>query len=532
MTEGARERAVVALASRLVRRGAVILAAVTAAYVAVEVISYEQSYPTAASRARLASFQDNPGVRLLQGVAHDVDTTGGFVAWDGGWFLQTMAGVWVLLALLRLTRADEDCDRSALVLMAPVRAERVLTLQVLTLVGAGALNAFTCFLALVLLGVTPGGAVLFALGLSGFTATIATIAALSAQLFNVRRRAVAAASGALAATYFVRMAGSGADSRSWLLWLSPYGWMDNLRPYGHPSWTALALLLVVPMALVWLAASLRGRRDVGAGVLPSSDSRAPRTWALGSSAAFAWRGSRGALLAWSVGLAAYAALIGSLLPSLADYLLDDPDLRKALTAYGIEVADITKGMVGFMSVMFGLAFALFACWRIGAARNEEDSGRADLLLVRPVTRTTWLGGYVRLAAVSVPFLATTTGLSLWAGGRAAGADLSVGAALSATWNTVPVSLLLAGLAVLVLGTRPRFTVTFSVSAAVLAYLLPTVGRALGLPVWVRDLSPFQHLAVVPVAPYAWTSGLLMLAGAAALVATGVLRFSRRDVTPA
>lgn len=530
MTVRARELAVVALSTRLLRRGAVILAGVTAAYVAVEVVSYEQSYPTEASRARLASFQDNPGVRLLQGVAHDVDTTGGFVAWDGGWFLQTMVGIWILLAVMRLTRADEDSDRSALVLVAPLPARRVLGLQMLTLTAAGALNATACAVVLVVLGVTPSGAALFSLGLAGFAATIAGLAALSAQLFDVRRRAVGAASGVLAATYLVRMVGNGTDSWTWLRWLSPYGWMDNLRPYGDPSWAALALLLAVPLALGRLAGSLRGRRDTGAGILPSSDSRTARTWALGSSTAFAWRSSRGVLLAWALGLAAYAALIGSLLPSLADYLLEDPDLRRTLSSYGIEVGDITKGMVGFMSVVFGLAFALFACWRIGAARNEEDAGRADLMLVRPLTRAAWLGGYLALATVSVPLLATTTGIGLWLGGWAAGADLRVGAALSAVWSTVPVALLLAGLAVLVLGTRPRLTVTASVSTSVLAYLLPTVGRALGLPIWVRDLSPFQHLAVVPVDPYAWTSGVVMLAGAAALMTIGVLRFVRRDIT--
>jgi ABC-2 type transport system permease protein len=529
---GPASQGVVALSARLVRRGGLILAAVGAAYVAVEVLSYEQSYPTAASRAHLAAFQDNPSVRMIQGLAHDVDTTGGFVAWDGGWFLETLAAIWVLLAILRLTRGDEETDRAALVLMTPLSARRVLGLQLLTTAAAGLVFSVACGVALLCFGVPVGGAALFTLGLAGFVATATCFGALAAQLLDVRRRAVGAASGLVAASFLVRMVGNSDDTLSWMRWLSPYGWMDNLRAFGSVGWTALGLLLSAPLALSMLCLSLRARRDTGGAVRASHDDRDPHERFLGSPLAFAFRCSRGVLIAWGLGLAAYAALIGSMLPTMVDYLAKDPDLRKSLTAYGIDVEDITTGMVGFMSLMFGLAFALFACWRLGAARSEEDSGRADLLLVRPLTRRSWLGGHLVLATGSVLLLATTTGLSMWAGGALAGASLSMGQAVGATWNTVPVVLLLMAVAVLLLGTRPRVTVVGSASLAALCYLLPAVGKALGLPVWVRDVSPFQHLAVVPVQPYAVTSGVVMLLLAAAVGSFGVVAFSQRDLSSA
>jgi ABC-2 type transport system permease protein len=238
------------------------------------------------------------------------------------------------------------------------------------------------------------------------------------------------------------------------------------------------------------------------------------------------------LLAWGLGLAAYAAMIGSLLPTMTDYLLDDPALRKSLATYGIDVNDITKGMVSFMSTMFGLAFALYACWRVGAARNEEDAGRADLLLARPLTRQRWLGGHLLLTTGSVLLLAVTTGLAQWAGGAVVDAELSLRQSLSATLNTVPVALLFATLALLLMGTRPRLTVALGASAAGAGYLLPVLGAALDLPSRALDVSPFQHLARVPVHPYAWTSGLLMLAAAAVLGIVGLWSFSRRDLTGA
>ena len=525
-------RAVLVLSTRLLRRGALVLTAAGGAYVAVEVIGYLQSYPDQASRVRLAAFQDNPSIRMIQGLAHNVDTVGGFVAWDAGWFLQTLTAIWTMLAVLRLTRGDEEADRSVLVLVAPVAARQVLQLQLIVVSGAVLLFSTACSLVLTAYGVPWRGAFLFGLGLAGFGATFAGVAAVCAQLFVVRRRAVGVASGVLAAAYFVRMIGNSSDARGWLRWSTPYGWMDDLQPYGAPRWSALVLLVLSPVALAGLAAALRTRRDIGGATLATSDSRAPRTRLLGSALAFGWRGTRGVLAAWALGLGTYALLIGSLLPALTDYLLDDPGFLKTMATLGVDVSDITKGMVAFMSTMFGLAFSLYACWRIGAVRAEEESRRADLLLIGPVSRPRWLGGHLALGAAGLGGLAVSTGLAMWAGGHATGAELSLGDALRATANTVPVALLFLGFAVLVFSLRPRLTVPLSAGLAGAAYLLPPLGSTLSLPAWVRDLSPFQHLAVVPVHPYAVTSGLVMIGLAATLAVLGVTAFTRRDLAGA
>jgi ABC-2 type transport system permease protein len=315
-------------------------------------------------------------------------------------------------------------------------------------------------------------------------------------------------------------------------WLTPYGWMDNLRAYGEPSPVALGLLLVAPGLLVALAARLRARRDAGAAVVRTQDTRAARLRGLGSPVEFAWRSSRGVLTAWAVGLGAYALLVGTLLPTMSDYLVDEPSFKKVMEQLGIEAWDIQLGLVSFLSVMFGLAFALYACWRIGAARGEEESGRAELLLAGPVTRRGWLGGHVLLCLASVLLLALTTGLSAWAGGALVGAQVGVVDSLQAALNPVPVALLFVALAVLVLGVRPRLTVALSASAAGVAYLIPVLGSTLDLPGWVTAVSPFQHLATVPVEPYALTSGVVMCLAAAVGTVLGVRLFSRRDLAGA
>ena len=83
-----------AIVDGLIRRGVGWLVAVVAFYVAVEVFSYEQTYPDAASRQKLAALSDDPAMRMPQGIPHAVDTPGGFAAWDAGWLLAAIIGIW------------------------------------------------------------------------------------------------------------------------------------------------------------------------------------------------------------------------------------------------------------------------------------------------------------------------------------------------------------------------------------------------------------------------------------------------------
>lgn len=65
-----------------------------------------------------------------------------------------------------------------------------------------------------------------------------------------------------------------------------------------------------------------------------------------------------------------------------------------------------------------------------------------------------------------------------------------------------------------------------VSAAFCWYLF---GALLGVPQWTLDLSPFQHVALVPAQSFKLTEALIMLAAAALAIAAALWAFERRDV---
>lgn len=523
--------ALVRLPWRLVRRGGLLLCLAGALYAVVEVVSYEQTYPDEQSRQQLASLADSPAVRSLQGVPRAVDTTGGFVVWDAGWFLALVVAVWALLASTRLLRAEEDTGRAELVLARPVAPGRLLLVQVGVL--AGVVTAYGAVVALTLLalGLPVVGSVLLGAGLAGVGATSIGIGALAAQLLDVRRRAIGAGSVLLGAAFALRMLGNRDDASAWLLTLSPFGWLDRLEPFSGDRWPRLLPLLLVPAVLVGLALAERGRRDDGAARLAGRDRRRPRTALLGSQLGFGWRLGAGVLTAWVLGSALMGVVMGSLVGAVADLLETDDDYRRTLEELGIDLSSPVEGFVSLLAVSLALAFALQAVWRIGALRAEEGSGRLDHLLVRPLHRGTWLATGAGLSVLGGTLTALAAGVGIWVGSTLTSAGLTAGQAIWPLLATVPVLVLFTGLTVLVLGAAPRLTVGVPLAVAVAAYLLDLVGPLLELPGAVLGLSPFHWLPRPPDDAFAPASaGALVLLGVAG-AALGAVLLSRRDVTP-
>ncbi|URM94560.1 hypothetical protein LUW76_09645 [Actinomadura madurae] len=474
---------------RLIRRGVSWLALAVAFYVVVEVFTYEQTYPDLAERQRLATLSDDPAMRMTQGIPHGVDAPGGFVVWDAGWVLAAVVGIWAMLVAGRLLRGEEESGRAELVLAAPVRPARAVAVQIGVLAGAALAVGASAAVPLAMMGTGVAGSMLFGLGLAAFAAVFAAAAAVAAQIFQVRRRVTGVSAAVFGALFLLRMAANSSDARGWLRWLTPFGWLDDLHPYRDPNWTALAVLLAAPVVLGGVAVALRTRRDTAGALIIEQDDARARLRLLGNPAAFAWRGTRGMLAGWMLGIAAYAFVVGALIATVLEFVADAPNYKRVLERLGWDAGDVADGFVGVMGILIGLLIALYACWRIGAARAEEAAGRLDHVLVRPVTRRRWLGGHVLLTLVSALLLALAAAIAMWAGAAATSADIGLTDTLAATFNPLPVAALAAGLAVILLGAWPRLTVPGSAAATVTAYLVETIGATLDWPDPILNVSP-------------------------------------------
>ncbi len=125
-------------------------------------------------------FEDNPAIRMMQGVPVALDTPGGFAVWDGGWVIQLILAVWAILTTTRLLRGEEDLERTDLLLAGPVRASTatitVLSVRRLPPRGAARIGRRGHDGASAGPGVT--GSLLLGAALAGVTATFVAAAAI------------------------------------------------------------------------------------------------------------------------------------------------------------------------------------------------------------------------------------------------------------------------------------------------------------------------------------------------------------------
>lgn len=525
-------RAVVRLTTRLIRRGTIAIALGVGVIMVLEAFAFTQGYPDEASRAALTMWGRDPGIRMMAGQPIAVETVGGFAVWDAGLYLTLILGAWALTTTARVLRGDEDHGRVDLLLAGSIRPGRALAAQFLVLVGACVLVGAGLGLALAASGAQVWGSALYGALMVGYCATLVGLVGLACQVFATRVGALGASGSVLVGWMLLRMVSNSADSRAWLGWLTPTGWIDQMRGFGENRWWVLIVPLVAAAVLMAGAVGLREHRDSGAGILAGREGHRSQAWGLGSPLGFAWRAQLGMLLAWAAGIAVAAMVVGAMLRTVDEFLAGDQGFIDLLAAMGMEVSDLTGGFVSMWAIMLGLVIAVFSAFRMGVTRAEEASTRAEFLLTRPVRRWAWLGGHVLCLVASVLLLSLTAAMALWLGALATGAPLRVGEAFAATFNAVPMIAVFAGLSVLVFGTFPRLTVAVGASAAVAAYVLEMVGPMLDWPQWVLAVSPFHHLAAVPVDAFGLPAALVMLGIGMALAVGGIVGFQRRDLVGA
>jgi ABC-2 type transport system permease protein len=522
--------ALVGHAARRIRVTTAVWLAALALIGVVVVSAYETAYTTPEQRAVLAAqIEGNPSFEALFGPARDIDTVGGFAIWRINGVALLLAAVWAMLATARLTRGEEDAGHTEL-LAAGAVGRRAPLVAALLVVGAGAallvaLVAGTLLLA----GLEPRDAAIVGGAQGLMAATAAALTALVAQLAATRGRTVAAVGGIIAASYFVRVAATGADLRP-LGWASPVGWATELG-YDPRPWPLLPFALAIPL-LAAAALVLASRRDLGASALGYGAEGAQRGRPVRSAGALARRLVRPATLGWTVGIGAYALLIGLLASDMLDFLRDSPGIVELGQQLGLGALDEAEGVLGFGFAIFAFLVALVAAQQAGAIREEEASGRLETLLVRPLGRARWLGGRIVAAVGALAVVAAATGLASWLGVVARGETVDPWRLGAASLNLLPPALLFLGVALAVFGVRPRATAPVAWGLVIGSFLVEFVGSLLDLPEWVLSLSAFHHLQPAPAVDPALGSALVMVAIGAVAAAAGLALFRRRDVVGA
>jgi ABC-2 type transport system permease protein len=527
---------VLRLTARRAVRSGVLWGYVFGLYVATQALAYASSYRTVAQRAGLAKeFGSNAGVSALVGPAHDIQTVAGFTVWKCLAVLAVVGAVWGLLTATRLLRGEEDAGRWEL-LLAGQTTRRVAAAQALVGLACGVAVLWTVSAVItVVVGrsskvdISAPGALFLAVAVVAAAAMFLAVGALASQLAATRRQASAYAAAVLGVSYALRMVADSGTGLGWLRWTSPLGWVEELQPLTAPHPLALLPIVGLIAVLGFLAVRLAGERDLGSSMLDDHASSAPHTRLLSGPSGLDLRLARPTLAGWGVGIAAYGLVLGLVAKSAGSAISSSSSLTRAFSRLGAIGAEAYLG-VAFLLMAVLVAFV--ASGQISSARAEEAEGRLDHLLVRPVSRWSWLVG--RLGVVTVVLLlgGLVAGVFTWLGAASQQSGVSFGTVLQAGLNVVPPAVCILGLGALVFGIWPRASTVATYGVLVWSFLVELVGGIVGLNHWVLDTSVFHQMAAAPAVSPDWTSGGVLLAVGVVAGLAGVIAFNFRDLQSA
>jgi ABC-2 type transport system permease protein len=485
--------------------------------------SYKSLYDTPRSRAEVVhGLGDTPATLALYGRIY-ADSVGGLVAWRLLGISVALAGLMSILIVVRHTRAEEESGRAELVGAGVVDRRAPLTAALLVAAGANVALGAIVAVALAALGIGVAGSIAIGIAFAAAGAMFAAVAAVAVQLAVFARSATAIAGAVLAGAYLVRAIGDAGPH--WLSWLSPLGWMQQLRPFASERWWVLALALALIVPLLATAFTILQRRDLGAGVIAPTPG--PAHGELATPLQLAWRLQRGPLAGWALGFAIVGLALGSIASDIGNVIGDSESVRKALTDLGGS-KDLSDAYLATSITVFGLIASLYAVQAILRLRAEETAGHAEMLLATATPRRRWVLSHVAIAAGGTIVLLLAAGLPAGVAHAAQESDASqIGRVLAAALVQVPAAWVLGGIALLLFGVAPRAGAA-GWGAVALCVLIGEIGPVADVGDWLLDISPFTHVPRLPGGPMS-AAPLTLAVIAAAVAGAGLFGFRRRDV---
>jgi ABC-2 type transport system permease protein len=524
----------VTTARRAVRPGA-LWGLVFGGMVAATMSTYLSAFPTAAERSNMArSIEGNAAFEAIFGIIRRMDTVAGYTAYKTMFSMMIIGAVWGLLVATRLLRGEEDAGRWE-VFLAGRTTRGGATLQAVAGLGAALVALWVPIAVLTAVGGSPSkihigvsASLFFATAVVAAAAMFMTIGAVLSQLAATRHDANVIGAAILAGSYLIRMAADSDPRIGGLRWLSPLGWIEELRPLTGSRAVAFLPIMALIAAGVAVAVKAASRRDLGASLFADRATPRSRIVLLGGQAVFTVRLTWRPVTAWLAALGFTGLVFGLVTQAAGASLQGSPTLARVIGRLGATGA----GAVTYLGFVFLVAAGLVAvavAGQISAIRNEEVAGHLDNLLVRPVARWRWLTVRLLVGLALVVVASVLTGVAAWVGAATQHAAVGFGSLVEAGFNVAPPAVFILGIGVLVYGLWPRAAIGVTYGLVVWSFFVEAFASVVNSNHWLRDTSPLLHIAPAPAADPNWTAAAWLAGLGALAAAAGVAAFTRRDL---
>ncbi|NKY58389.1 ABC transporter permease [Nocardia flavorosea] len=490
----------------------------------------QQVYTTPEDLRAVSQFSEGVVGALISGPGYgltDPTIESVIVAVYGLYYL-LLAALMNILLISRHTRVEEQTGRAELVRANAVGRHAQLTAALVLAVIANLAVTVLIAGSFAAAGLDTSDALLFGASVGAAGLVFAAITAVTVQITEYSRAASGLAGLALGIAYVIRAAGDAVrEGGSALSWLSPLAWSQQTRAYADGRWWPLLLSAALVSAVTAMAYFLSSRRDLGAGLVPPRPGHREAPAWLATPVALAARLQRAGLIGWACALVASGALYGGIGNTIVDSFDDLPG--QVIDVMGGDASRMLDGYLGTMAFFDALLVTVFAILAVQSLRTEETAGRTEPVLATATGRVVWFAGYIGVAALGALALLATTGL-----GFGIALALSVGDAgyvadgLVSHLVFAPAVLLVLAIAALLYGVLPQaIGATWALFG--FALILGFFGPIMNLPQWVHDLSPFQHIARIPMEELRWPAVIVLTVLAAVSATVGAYRFRERDL---
>lgn len=490
-----------------------------------QAVSVDGLYDSQADFDRAAeSMEHNAALVAMAGPARALNTLGGQVTWQAAAFGAVGAGLMSMFLVGRHTRAEEEAGREEMLRAAAVSRFATTNAAFVTALLANVALGGLVAASLIAYPLAVEDSLALGVGVALCGAVFSGIALVAAQLTSTTRGTFGLTGAAIGVSYALRAFGDLGDNM--LSWLSPIGWYQAMHPFSGVRWWPALLLAVAAVAAVAAAYAMFLRRDYGGGVFAARPGPARAAPSLARAWGLAWRLQRGSVLGWTAGLFLAGVAWGSLGKDVDDLLGDS---QTALDTFAQSGGSLLDAFYATMIVTLALLVSGFSVSSALRPHAEEDAGRVESLLGTGLHRRDWLLGHV-----AVTVAGTVVGLLVSGVGMGAGYALVTGETDALGRFVLPVLsylapvLVLAGLARLLFGVAPRLA-HLAWLPLLYSFVVMMFGELLRMPQWSQDLSPFEHLALMPAEDFRWVPFAVLLAGAVALSVAGQAGFRHRDL---
>lgn len=482
--------------------------------------SYDDPKSTASYAATVG---DSAAGLITSGRNVALDTTGGIAVNESSFTTVILVSLMVLFTVVRHTRTEEETARAEVVRATAVgRHAGTLAATVVAIVAALFLGALTT-ISFLALGLGATGAMTYGLGIGLLGVCFAASTSAAAQASQTARGALGIGGLVIGGTFVVR--GVGAVSDNFLVWLTPFGWAQEMHAYGTERYWPALILIAAALAAFALAAYLLSQRDFGAGLVQPKLASARASRNLHLQPWFSWRQLKGLTIGWTVGLIALAAVYGSVVTEIPAMLESTPEMAEIFGEGGEQV--VIDGFLAYIFVFMAVVSSAYAISAVLRLRSEENSERAETLLATSVPRVRWAAGTLVVAVIATVALQALTGAAAGVVYAAMDSDWGhIAPAIGAALNFTPAVLTMLAFAFAVWGvTRTAYGWLLFAYTMVVTW----IGELLKFPDWLMDLSPFNHVPQVPVDDFDVLPLVVLTLIAAALVAVGMVGLQRRDI---